>query len=177
MRKLAVSVSVSASHGVLPDRADDDGPLEDPANSDGVVVDGTNNAPAQDRAGKPVGDAVVGEPAGDEVMLEPAVEDIRGTAAREPKQRDEDVVRVPAAEETAADVEHARRALFEIRARQAEEEREAAEQREQQLAHWHADDTAVDDNAAAATADAGPDVDEYTDDGPVLEYQPAQAGA
>jgi hypothetical protein len=83
-------------------------------------------------------------------------------------------VRVPAAEETAADVQHARRALFEIQARQAEEEREAAEQRDQQLAQWHADDTAADaDTADEALADLDANLDDHLDDGPVLQYQPA----
>ncbi|MHA6629148.1 MobF family relaxase [Pseudonocardia sichuanensis] len=145
---------------VIEDRAEDDAVLDE-------VEAGGRADPVDDHP-----EAVADEPDTHEVVLETAVEDIRDTAAEEPSPRDEDVVRVPAAEETAADIEHARRALYEIQARQAEEEREAAEQREQQLAQWHADDTAaggagVDDDA---TADGlGDDAGE---DGSVLEYEP-----
>jgi hypothetical protein len=103
-----------------------------------------------------------------EAVLETAVEDIRDIAAREPKQRDEDIVRVPTAEEAAAGLDHAWRALHEIHARQAEEERESAEQRAEQLAHWHADDatTVAEDGAENAAAD------DLAGDEPVLEHAP-----
>jgi hypothetical protein len=71
--------------------------------------------------------------------------DIRQTTAEEPAQIDEDIVRVPTAEETADAVARAQRALAEMERRRAEEERRAAEEaRAEQLAHWHADDHAAD---------------------------------
>jgi conjugative relaxase-like TrwC/TraI family protein len=77
--------------------------------------------------------------------------DIRAVAVAEPAQVDEDVVRVPTAEETANIVARAQRALAETERRRAEEERHAAEEaRAQQLVRWHADDHAPE---AAHTAD------------------------
>ena len=52
----------------------------------------------------------------------------------------EDYVRVPTPEETADSVQRAQRALHEITARHAAEEREAVEERIQQLTRWHATD-------------------------------------
>ena len=71
------------------------------------------------------------------------VEDIRDVAAAEPAPVDEDVVRVPSADEMAESVRRAQRALAEIRAREAADaEREVDESRVDQLARWHEDDQA-----------------------------------
>ena len=66
--------------------------------------------------------------------------DLRDTAAGEPAPIAEDYVRVPTPEETADSVQRAQRALHEITARHAAEEREAVEERIQQLTRWHATD-------------------------------------
>jgi hypothetical protein len=69
--------------------------------------------------------------------------DIRNVASAEPKQTDEDVVRVPTAEETAATIARAQRALVEIQRREAvDRRRETNEARATQLSRWHADETA-----------------------------------
>lgn len=75
--------------------------------------------------------------------VETDVPDVRDLAADEPAPVDEDVVRVPPAEETAHSIDQAQRALHEIAAREAVEAEQAAEEaRAEQLARWHADDTA-----------------------------------
>jgi hypothetical protein len=72
-----------------------------------------------------------------------AVPDIREVAAVEPAQAAEDVVRVPTADETAAAVARAQRALAEIDQRRVADERRAAEEaRAEQLARWHETDRA-----------------------------------
>ncbi|OLT19368.1 hypothetical protein BJF78_36205 [Pseudonocardia sp. CNS-139] len=97
----------------------------------------------------------------EETVLETGVDDVRAVAAREPRERDEDVVRVPAAGEVEAAVQRAQRAINEMRARQVADERAEAEERDQQLAQWHAKDTAgADDGRDAA---AGEDVARYGD--------------
>lgn len=69
--------------------------------------------------------------------------DIREIAATEPRQRDEDSVRVPSADESADYTAHARRAINEFAERDAVEELHAAEEaRAKQLNRWHADDVA-----------------------------------
>jgi hypothetical protein len=55
-------------------------------------------------------------------------------ASAEPAQRDEDVVRVPEADEVAEALDRANRALVEIHARSNMDEREAAEHRAAELA-------------------------------------------
>jgi hypothetical protein len=77
------------------------------------------------------------------------VPDIRQVTAEEPAHVDEDIVRVPSAEETADSVARAQRALAEMERRRAEEERHAADEpRAQQLARWHTDDQTADRNQA-----------------------------
>ena len=66
--------------------------------------------------------------------------DVREVAAAETPPAHEDVVRVPSAEETAAAIARAQRALNELRERQAAQERHAVEERTEQLARWHGDD-------------------------------------
>jgi hypothetical protein len=104
-------------------------------------------------------------------MPEAAIEDIRDTAGREPQQRDEDTLRVPSPAETTVALDRAQRALHEIRARDAEDRREAAEHRAEQLAQWHVDDTAS--AADDARLDCAPgDLHAVVDDVAVLEYTP-----
>ena len=68
--------------------------------------------------------------------------DLRVVAAQEPRQTAEDVVRVPSADETADAILRASRALAEIRAREAEDERAG---RDEQLTRWHEIDRAAED--------------------------------
>jgi len=83
----------------------------------------------------------------------PAPADIREVAADEPAEVDEDEVRIPTAEETAATIARAQRALVEIQHRGAAEAEHAAEEaRAEQLARWHVDDTA---EREAVEVDAG----------------------
>jgi hypothetical protein len=82
-----------------------------------------------------------------------AADDIRAVAAREPAQVNEDVVRVPDADETSAALAHAQRALAEINARQAGDEREAAEHRNAQLARWYAADRVADEQSTDDVAE------------------------
>ena len=98
---------------------------------------------------------------------ETGVPDIRDLAAAEPRQVAEDVVRVPTADETAAAVARAQRALAELDKRRAIEERRAAEEaRAAQVARWHADDLRT-GLAAQREADRADSVG--FDGGPVLE--------
>ena len=60
-------------------------------------------------------------------------------------------VRVPTADETADAIRRAHRALDEIRARESQDARRAAEDsRAEQLARWHDDDRAAERDAAEA---------------------------
>jgi len=80
--------------------------------------------------------------------------DIREATADRPSQKVTAGVRVPAAEETADNVQRAQQALTELEARQADDERQAAEEaRNAELARWQADDAdhrAVHHQGAAA---------------------------
>jgi len=76
----------------------------------------------------------------DDQVPTPTVTDLRDTAADEPAPVSEDYVRVPTPDETGDSVQRAQRALHEITARQAAEEREAADHRAEQLTRWHATD-------------------------------------
>jgi hypothetical protein len=103
--------------------------------------------------------AVTAEPHAD--AAETAVPDIREVAAVEPKPDAAlaDRVRVPSVDETAERVEHARRALAEMEARKAGEERQAEhEARVEQVARWHADEqtAAAEQQRTAELADHGP---------------------
>jgi hypothetical protein len=95
--------------------------------------------------------------------------------------RDEDTVRVPSPDETAESVRRARRALAELRQREAIEEHRANDEaaRDDELARWHTDDphtgTAADSQArdtgttGARGSDSAPRADEAGDAGPVLD--------
>jgi hypothetical protein len=65
--------------------------------------------------------------------------DIRDVAAVEPRQMQEDVVRVPTAEEIEGPIELAHRALAEVRARETHEQQAEADERAAELARWHDD--------------------------------------
>jgi hypothetical protein len=86
--------------------------------------------------------------------LEPHVDDLRQVAEVEPTQAEEGTVRVPTAEETTAAMSRARRALAEIRNRDAVDAAEEA--RNAQLTQWHQDDYGLADEQS-------PDVLERTD--------------
>jgi len=83
---------------------------------------------------------------------------------RSPARPQRDVVRVPSADETAAAIEKANRALAEMRARDAVDTHEADQHRTEELNRWHAQDqtaeheaidhAAVDDEPAFERSDA-----------------------
>jgi hypothetical protein len=90
------------------------------------------------------------------------------TSARSPPApRAEDVVRVPTAAQTAADVVQAERALIEIRTRKVDDQLHAEQERAAELTRWHHDDQAergaVDDTEVAVDGASGDSVE------PVLE--------
>lgn len=77
--------------------------------------------------------------------------------SREPVSVDEDVVRVPTAEETAAAIARAREALAEIHRRDAlDAHRAAAEGRAEQLARWHEQDPAAEMSVLDPALEAEP---------------------
>jgi conjugative relaxase-like TrwC/TraI family protein len=84
---------------------------------------------------------------------ETALRDVRDTASEEPRRGREDEVRVPSAGETAEALRRAHRALAEIRAREADDARRAAEDaRAEQLARWKEQDRAAVSQRAADRA-------------------------
>jgi hypothetical protein len=87
------------------------------------------------------------EPAPSADAAETAVADIREHGMDEPERApraDDDWTRVPTADETADSITRAQRALAELEARHAEEQRRAAEEaRSDQLSRWHANDLAA----------------------------------
>jgi conjugative relaxase-like TrwC/TraI family protein len=98
------------------------------------------------------------EPAPTRDAAETDLGDIRERAAAEAKREpraEDDWTRVPTADETADSITRAQRALAELEARHAcEQRREADEHRDWQLARWHADDQAA-RSAAADERDLG----------------------
>lgn len=97
-------------------------------------------------------DATPAEPVVESV--ETGLPDIREAAAVEPAPVEEDIVRVPSADETADTIARAQRALAEIQERHAVEEHHATEEdRAEQLARWHADDVAAEIDTAARDVD------------------------
>jgi hypothetical protein len=77
-------------------------------------------------------------------------EDLRDQAASEPRQLDEDAVRVPSADEVTTALDRAHRALVEINAREAYESGDEAEERAADLNRWSADDRAAEEDLVAA---------------------------
>lgn len=107
---------------------------------------------------------LVGAGAGDrDGGIDAIVPDIREVAATEPKQVDEDVVRVSSAKDTADAIARSRRSLAEIEARAVLDARAASDERAAELAHWAADDPHLTD-----------DVDQHNDAGAVLKFEPAE---
>ena len=82
-------------------------------------------------------------PAHDHVV-EAGATDLREVAEAEPVQVAEDVVRVPTAADVTASRVQADRAVAEIRARTAEDDRLDEQDRTDQLARWHHQDQAAD---------------------------------
>lgn len=107
-------------------------------------------------------DQAAAEPAPSADAAETAVPDLRQVAEDESDaHRNEDQVRVPTADETAAAVARAHRALAEMEDRdEADQQRQAEEdERAAQLARWHANDHAVDQATVAETDDDSPVLD------------------
>lgn len=104
----------------------------------------------QDQADVPGGDHHEERP-----VAEQPDHDIREVAADEPRPQAEDDVRVPSADETAAAVESAQRALAEIRAREIADAAAEEQHRADQLSHWHDHD-----QIAEAADSAADDADE-----------------
>ncbi len=73
--------------------------------------------------------------------------DVREVAAMEPAPVEEDVVRVPSADETARAIEDANRALIEMQAREAADSQAEEEHRAAELTRWHTDDQTAADGA------------------------------
>ncbi|MEJ7744426.1 MAG: hypothetical protein WKF73_18920 [Nocardioidaceae bacterium] len=70
--------------------------------------------------------------------------DVREVAAAEPAPVEEDVVRVPSADETARAIEDANRALIEMQAREAADVHAEEQHRAAELTRWHTDDQTAD---------------------------------
>jgi hypothetical protein len=79
------------------------------------------------------------------LLTEPA--DIREVAAAEPRERQEDVVRVPTAEEVEGPIRRAQRSLAEIHARDLYEQQAEIDDRTAELARWSDDDRAAEQAA------------------------------
>ena len=87
--------------------------------------------------------------------------DVREIAAAEPAPVEEDVVRVPSADETARAIEEANRALIEMQAREAADTHAEEQHRAAELTRWH-----TDDQTAAAVIDEDAGADEFHADEP-----------
>ena len=81
----------------------------------------------------------------------------RQAQAREAGPLDEDVVRVPTADETAETIARAQQALSEIQRREHLDRRREHDERTEQLARWHTDDT----ERAEAVSREEPDSDAF----------------
>jgi len=77
-------------------------------------------------------------------------DDLRDQVASEPRQLDEDDVRVPSADEVDTALDRAHRALVEINTREAYDTAHEAEDRAADLNRWSADDYAAEDGVMAA---------------------------
>jgi conjugative relaxase-like TrwC/TraI family protein len=118
-------------------------------------TDISDTAPVRDRSDLTASDDSA------QVDVETLAPDIRELAATEPPPVAEDAVRVPTADETANAAADANRALAEIRARDAGDQRREAEERAAQLRRWYSDDHGADTTA------------EQDDD--VFEHEPVDA--
>jgi hypothetical protein len=96
--------------------------------------------------------------------------DLREIAAQEPPPVDEHAVRVPTAEETAESIQRAQRALTEIALREATDQARAEDERVEQLARWHTEDSRHAADAAGGDERCADRADRDADQpGPVLE--------
>jgi hypothetical protein len=93
--------------------------------------------------------------------------DVREIAAAELAPIEEDVVRVPSADETARVIENANRALIEMQAREAADAVAEEEHRAAELTRWHTDDQINDAEAAER------DVEMDGADDTAASYEPA----
>jgi hypothetical protein len=99
-------------------------------------------------------------PAADRADL--GIVDVREVAAAEPRQTEEDVVRVPSADQVSDSVGRARRSLAEVAARDEADRLAEADERAAQLGRWHDEDQSADEHDAA--------------DESVLEFEPGRSG-
>ena len=154
-----------AARGVDPDTDDRDTTAErwlDAHRADQAAEDRhreiTDEHDLTDLAEARDADQRAAEPAPSRDAAETDLADIREQTAAEPKREpraEDDWTRVPSADETADSVTRAQRALAELDARDAHDQRrEAEEARERQLNRWHADDQAA-HRAAADERDLG----------------------
>ena len=121
-------------------RIDDNADVADEIRDETDLADIEDQREADRRAAEP-------RPHAD--AAETAIDDIRQTAAREPRREGEDEVRVPTAAETTDSVRRAQRALAEIRNREgAERRRDADQARRDQITRWHQHDRDVHARAA-----------------------------
>jgi hypothetical protein len=99
--------------------------------------------PAADDAAQRSDEVIAGDQAVDGVddPRQPSDIDTDGAPDTATKEPDEDAVRVPTAEETAATISRAQRALTEIRHREQVDREREQDARADQLARWHGEDT------------------------------------
>jgi hypothetical protein len=95
--------------------------------------------------GRPVPDVVT-------ERTDPTPTDLRETAAAEPRQAQEDVVRVPSADEVSDSVSRARRSLAEVAARDEADQHAADHERAEQLVRWREDDLTTEEQAVDEAA-------------------------
>jgi len=96
--------------------------------------------------------------------------DVREVAAAEPPPVEEDVVRVPSADETARAIEDANRALIEMQARESADDIAEQEHRAAELTRWHTDDQTADGDALGRDDEVDCAVDTHAD---YSSYEPA----
>ena len=116
---------------------------QDDVTQDDVTVDGVQDLPDADAVAE---------------RTDPTSADLRETAAAEPRQAQEDVVRVPSADEVSDSVTRARRSLAEIAARDEADQHAADHERAEQIVRWHEDDLIAEEHSvdeATLAFDAG----------------------
>ena len=143
-----------AARGVDPDRDDRDTTAEqwlEARRAEQVVEDQhrsiTDEHDLTDLAEARNADERAAQPAAPADAAETNLADIREHAVNQPRREpraEDDWTRVPTADETADSITRAQRALAELDARHADEQRREIEQaRDRQLARWHTDDHAA----------------------------------
>jgi conjugative relaxase-like TrwC/TraI family protein len=148
-----------AARGVDPDTDDRDTSAEqwlEAHRAEQAVADQhrdiTDEHDLTDHAEARKADEHVAEPVPHVDAAETDLADIREQTATEPERQprtEHDWTRVPTADQTADSITRAQRALAELEARHAHDQRrEAVEDRDRQLSRWHADDQAARRDAA-----------------------------